>query len=544
VSSARNSLDDRPTCGGPTTDARWRRLAWLYGGPLIVALWIAAGCRPQGSSSPPSRLADSSNAGSTSEVLYYAIGVLRGMDDTSRSDTLNSVVARLNQWIASQPALPDWKPDPLVATLPAELRQLATLKTLGDLEFLPTDGTALRQIIWLREVSEHAAGPESDALARATRLFDWTVRNIQLEASGTAAVPHVPADILLLGRGEANDRAWVFMLLARQQGLDVVMLARPGSDPAKVVDLLPALLQDGKLYLFDPTLGMPVPGPGGSGVATLGEVAGDDGLLRRLDLDAGHPYPLKSADFQQVVALVEASPIYLSQRARLVESALAGKQQLALSVQPSKLAERLKTVAHVQDVGLWPLPYERFRQRAEPDEDGRLLQAAAKEMRPFLVGAPPFPIDAAILLKARVLHLLGKYTGTEGAIAMYQHARPSQRQLQAILDDKRVQKQRAQLAGVVDLMKRSKEDASYWLGLVAFERGDYDTAIDYFQKRTLDASPTGPWTAGARYNLGRTYEAQGKTAEAVGQYEAGQSPQRHGNLLRARWLKDPARPKP
>ena len=144
--SPNNSLIGSPSIGG----TRWRRTAWLCSGLLTLALWFAVGCRPQGSSNPPPRLADQNNTGATSEVLYYAIGVLRGMDESSKSDTLNSVVARLNQWIASQPTRPDWKPDPLVASLPADLRRLPTLKTLAELQFAPIDGTDLRQIIWLR----------------------------------------------------------------------------------------------------------------------------------------------------------------------------------------------------------------------------------------------------------------------------------------------------------------------------------------------------------------------------------------------------------
>ena len=58
--------------------------------------------------------------------------------------------------------------------------------------------------------------------------------------------------------------------------------------------------------------------------------------------------------------------------------------------------------------------------------------------------------------------------------------------------------------------KTAKEDASYWLGLIAFEQKNYPVAIDYFSRRTLDATPDGPWTDGAHYNLGRTYEALGQ----------------------------------
>ena len=90
-----------------------------------------------------------------------------------------------------------------------------------------------------------------------------------------------------------------------------------------------------------------------------------------------------------------------------------------------------------------------------------------------------------------------------------------------------------------------KYTASYWLGLIAYDRGEWSSAADFFQKRTLDffkdqtsgESPTGFWTAGAGYNLARTYEQQGEFNKAIVLYIEDKSPQRHGNLLRARWLK-------
>jgi hypothetical protein len=73
---------------------------------------------------------------------------------------------------------------------------------------------------------------------------------------------------------------------------------------------------------------------------------------------------------------------------------------------------------------------------------------------------------------------------------------------------------------------------------VCFEQKDYPVAIDYFAKRTLEASPQGPWTSAARYNLARAYEAMGDAEKAIALYEADTSPQSHGNKLRARRLRD------
>ena len=81
--------------------------------------------------------------------------------------------------------------------------------------------------------------------------------------------------------------------------------------------------------------------------------------------------------------------------------------------------------------------------------------------------------------------------------------------------------------------------ASYWLGALAMEQGNYASAIDYFTNRTLAAAPTGQWSPGARYNLARAYEASGQRDKAIQLYQAdASSPGAYGNALRARWLKE------
>ncbi len=84
--------------------------------------------------------------------------------------------------------------------------------------------------------------------------------------------------------------------------------------------------------------------------------------------------------------------------------------------------------------------------------------------------------------------------------------------------------------------------ASYWLGELAMERGNYPSAIDYFANRTLAVAPDSPWADGAHYNLARAYEATGQREKAIQEYQAvGSSPSAYGNALRARWLKEQKR---
>ena len=362
-------------------------------------------------------------------------------------DMLRQVVDRLNQWLASQEPPADWQLDPLVAQLPPSLRKLPPLEDAAAWEFSSYDGFMLEEAVWLSNLSDWARGKTLDDLDRARKLFDWTVRNIQLDPDAVERTRLLPREVLLLGHGSAMERAWVFILLARQQGLDAAVLAldkgtgRPkagvqeGKDapaaPVPLADLQPwcvAVLVDGKLYLFDPRRGLPVPAPGPIAVdrggqldihpATLAQVAADDRLLRRLDVDPAHPLPIKAADLKHVVLLVEGSPQYLAKRMKLLESRLAGKQRMVLTARPAAQARRLVQAAGGKATAqIWALPYDTLQRR---------WRLSPQEIVPQLLALLPFyAYTSSPLLRGRVLHLKGRFSGETGATACYQGARRS-----------------------------------------------------------------------------------------------------------------------
>ncbi len=246
--------------------------------------------------------------------------VAENLDQLEQFDTdqiLKQTCDRLNQWYLQETPQVDWKPDPLLAELSPELRNQPELSSLEGMRFqAPDDGWYLQEAVWLRNVSNQARADQFEDLDVARRLFDWTVRNIQLQADWSGSeekrIRHRPFETLLHGRGTAQERAWLFVLLARQQGLNVVFLGLADKKGGNVRPWLPALVANDQLYLFDTRLGLPIPGAKPGSVATLSEVAEDDSLLRKLDLDAKHPYPVKAADLKHVVAYVEAAPPALS----------------------------------------------------------------------------------------------------------------------------------------------------------------------------------------------------------------------------------------
>jgi tetratricopeptide (TPR) repeat protein len=512
-------------------------------------------------------------------------------------DMLRQAVDRLNQWVPTQVPSTDWKLDPLVAQVPPSLREIPPMEDVASLQFSAYDGFMLEEAVWLRDLSNWARGKSLDDLQRAKKLFDWTVRNIRLDPTLVDRTPLLPREVLLLGHGTEWERAWVFILLARQQGLDAAVLARDtgaatrksaaekndkGKDKGRdkdsatsavvpPVDLAPwcvAVLANGKLYLFDPLLGLPIPAPGAISVdragqldiqpATLDQVAADDRLLGRLDLSLTQRYGVKSADLEHLVLLVEASPQSLSKRMKLLESHLGGQQRLVLTATPSAQVRRL---THAAGPGVaaqvWTLPYETLQLRWQLNPRSILLQLA--ELLPF------HAMPSSPLYRGRVLHLKGHFTGEQGATACYQTARPSNQDLNEGIEATRLDIEKKPLGERPKIAQDAQQqiaasvigklDASYWLGLIAFEQGNHASAIDYLTKRMLNVAPNGPWSDAAPYNIARAYEASGERRDALKWYHRFEfrpgvsgavisqgvsgsllPPDVYGSLLRARWL--------
>lgn len=567
-------------------------------GPLLFALLVAAlpvqlSCRRPVTSQPMARPTGPEDLRMQQRLFEEAIAQIGDYPQYDSPEWLQNAVGRLDQWVKGQTPADDWQVDPLVPTLPKPLADLDEVKELDRLEFPNADVYTFQEVAWLRDISNWARGDAVDELSVAQRLFDWTVRNIQIEhvvlADPSGAPTRMlllkrPWQTLLLGTGAPSDRAWVFMLLARQQGIDASLLALvdPDDPESKQVQAwVVAVLSQGELYLFEPTLGVPIPGPDGLKrdergrleirPATLAQVAADDALLRQLDLD-DRPYPVKSSQVARVVALLEASPAYLSQRMKLVEDQLAGEKRMVLTTDATAQADRFKACKHVVDARLWELPYQMLQQEREiGPERGRWLASQIIRFRvPFdvseVVQKKPkqVPDDAAwwtiearergakeaeqarqagtrqdrtfgpALWRGRLYHFQGKFTGDPSATYYYARARVPNRDLQTPEID-------AQLKA---MLMWAKTDASYWLGLVAAHQGNTEAAIDWFTKRTLEAFPKGPWTPGATYNLARVYESTGQIDKAVETYRTdADSSARHGNLLRARWLRPDNAPK-
>ena len=327
--------------------------------PLAAAfvLWLAggAGCdrgSPQGYDGPITAMDD---LGQDIDYVSLAMAHLESLGPYDPVSAHQQLVQYLDQWMEKQRPDPAWAAEALLARLPSRLEPLLRADALTRRRFDSLDVLALQEALWLGKTSRRGVSLEADEpsvrdwlqpmrksldeasleqLMRTARLFDWTVRNIQPDTEpgwqARLAGGEGPAyfyskyfawESLLQGHGDALVRNRIFILLARQQGIDVVMLGLdmdPGREP---VPWLAAALIGTQLYLFDMDLGLPIPGPSGVGIATLEQVIGQPQLLAHLDLDDQHPYGVHESMLKRIVALVDGTPANLSQRMRLLEQA-------------------------------------------------------------------------------------------------------------------------------------------------------------------------------------------------------------------------------
>lgn len=469
-----------------------------------------------------------------------------GWEYSPEQVALNGAMEQLKSWANAQELPPAGSPPRLLAELSEAHRQEFAAAETESATFLDADGRFLQEQFWLRGVAHAATEGTFGEYERASRLFERCCRLVHLAADpmdaqslqqspdmlpeasldalekNDAATPERPWKILLYGKGTVEQRAWVFTLAARQIGLPIVHLA---IDPAETGtnDDGPrywccAAVIDKELFLFDPSMGLPLESADGR-PATLSSVLDDPAVLRQYDLP-GDPYPVSADDLSRTSVLLEASPEFVSRRMKLLQGKLAGDQSLTLSVDVDAFAERMNALAGVQAVHPWALPYETLRQLRSLDEGQR--RRLTFRFRPFAWQVPPMS------WKARQLHFLGETDGTTGAKAYYMGSRPPNREIV-----------RAGLAPAPRFATlHLKRTASFWLGEINLDQGSYDAAANFFGVHVLEQDRSGPWQYPAQAGLGAALAAAGETDRAIAAYEAAAAgPERRGMLIRAARLR-------
>ncbi|MGI9519932.1 MAG: hypothetical protein ACR2NP_22955, partial [Pirellulaceae bacterium] len=387
---------------------------------------------------------------SQSDQLANTMEYIKSLERYELEDFRDKVNSGLNRWRTSleEPST-SWTLPELANTLPDPVKNHTVFTRLDDNVYFANDASFLQQSFWYREIAnrvaqsnqivnqeymfqvalhqadeEFKAGLEEsdnlladsfellypdlervqvEELATATRLFDWTVRNIHpLPAlpwptpeiikdealmtdpdtgawppeTGTAGPGYVrfPWQVLTYAKGDFLERAHIFIQLCRQLDISAVILAVDADEESSrpYEEWICAVAIGDQLYLFDTRLGLALPGENPGTIATLDQVVANPQLLRDLDLSIDESvdkldYPITAEMLDRVTALVVAEPESISSRMLDVENSLTGDVRLKLIFDVDAQADQFRDFSDIDDVKLWHTPFstQMFREIVE-----------------------------------------------------------------------------------------------------------------------------------------------------------------------------------
>ena len=570
---------------------RLRRVPTFLAGAFVVlgVICVSTSCKPTSTSNRRPQ----GESLSKSQSFDNALASINKMYEFDSEEAGHQAVFYFNTWLESQqPGA--WQSDPLLETLPLPLRNAVELENVTRNKIIFRDTREIREALWLRDIArwaielpsndtlteewighvEKTQSPEhAETLRDVLRLFDWTIRNIQLVEPRPVAAPgmypefdaeigagysQLPEDSVLLGQADVWERGMVFMGLLNQRRIPGAVLAThsgdsgdsaDSADSGDSVDLWACAVKVGdEIFLLDPALGLPLTAFGEGRLLTLNDLVADPELFRTFDFGDEHRYAMDKAD--DLIALVAAQPFSLTRSATVMQSRMTGESRWVLDVDPSEIASQFTEHPAISEARLWEMPIRAAIFHRTNGIKVKTETASANERL-----RARYIFDEGPLSLARKLHIRGMFAkhdgGKPGALIYYRDLRQTEDAIADIANDRPL----LQLMGIERdplepeevfvgnvraaqmLLLASREHASYFLGLVHFETGSFQTSANWLEQRTLEDFPDGQWRLGAAYNLARALERTGEWTRARQLLLLSESPQRHGDLLRAKLIR-------
>ena len=533
--------------------------------------------------------------------LGEAIGLVSKFVELDQENAGRQVIYHLNAWdqaraanLDSAQAQPtDFRPTELLRTVSEIIPYEEAIDAVSQDAFIGLDvyhlrySYLLRQVsnwvlertpvdplwgIWLKENRDSIGAQTADSLASAVKLFDWVTRNIAIEplemTDQAPPAPELPLGLrfrgagyrqtpyqtLIRGTGDGLQRSTTFISLCRQESIPACMLGL-ADGAGSLRPWIVGVLLGGELYLFDCGLGVPVPGPGQVGIATLAQARQDASVLRRMNVPGWFEYPVQKDDVQQCVAMLALEPETVSLRLKRLQEALTGDLRMVLYEDADANAAAFEALSGIATSRIWDVPLK-----------ARVYEAAINNvmredpLMAFFVLSPWTILDgqftqAKRLSLGRWRHLRGQFDNdeadvVEGAKPLYLSQRQPEFEIADLRIDVELQKQYGirrelgvtpelydrQIQQVQGIMRQGKITATYWIGLIQYDTGRFDLSQDWLESRILGDNQVSRWEQAARYNLARAYEQLGVVDKATELYKTEGDVQEHGNRIRARLI--------
>jgi hypothetical protein len=424
---------------------------------------------------------------------------------------------------------------------------------------------------------------DAEKLANAVKVFDWVSRNINLESDRPlseseieerilddtktgpeAGVPGLgyqrfPWQTMLYGRGDYVERAKLVMLCLRYLNIDSVLLTAGESAEPWVV----AVPVGDEYFLFDTRLGLPLPGEQVGSIATLSMVQQKPDLLEKLDLTTDESladdtkYRVRPDDLESISGLVYASPDSTSKRMKGLQTVLVGENRMLVSYGLDPVLDRLPPMEGVE-IKPWDVSFKthQYRQAIRKALERSDSQTRSKlnwhyQTESYVDGFRPyrtargrfFQGKFGAVIEERSLNAMQGYRFMiydDSDIAGLGSDRDMQRRHGITQQDSKQHDQ--MISSVQGQMRLIRVDSKLFMAQALFDNENETGVRGWLKdlKSTISSDPLdefGRWSDGINYLLARSYESGREYDQAIENYAAEGLNQTHGNLLRARMLK-------
>lgn len=396
---------------------------------LLLLLSGCAGTFLVGCGEKPSTVASGASQHGTTDPWPAVATQLRREAD---APTVRRALEGLNHALAQQDD-PQFRPAGLTSSQEAEVRTLLNLtdpelQELRPVTFSPLDSHHVLDSLYFRDIARSLETAGLPPEVQADLAFRWVCRQVVLHpwvgqvSAGTTTRYKVmivpPSYVLRRGSGCGLERAYVFLALLQQLGVDGCLIgpSNAGSQPpSPEFTENPGQPPRGPFWgvgvrvgahvlVFDPFRGEPVPGPGGKSVATLAQITANPQLLKPWRDDKTHSWDVpvdvvKASIPFLTVSLSEAAP-----RMARLEQELKNEVGVKLYVDPKSLRDRFEAAATVPAAKVWAAPDDPFtltrvlRSFLPPSEGGvadppQLLTTFQTELTPLSVLSIPPEMD-------------------------------------------------------------------------------------------------------------------------------------------------------
>ena len=300
------NLEEQPASQQEQSLSRYAIWFWLA--PLLPLLILVLYFAFSGPSAPTT--SQSSGAGLATESGLDT--ARQGLTRQTDLDTCRNALGQINAELGEKPAL---RPPSLTEEQKSWLHDNLNLsddelKEVESSNYTRLDHQHLFRCFLMRDAASalEVKGVRGKAggqpvrekpLDQAARAFAWVMRQVRLHQHKGDEVP--PSFVVRRGWGTALERSLVFLALLEQLGdpnalqpeLFGFLLQIPNASGGVRLWACGVVIGDGKeVYLFDPHLGLPLPGPKGEGIATLAQAREQPDVLSQLNVGAKIHYPV------------------------------------------------------------------------------------------------------------------------------------------------------------------------------------------------------------------------------------------------------------